>query len=58
MEQVGPNLRTERDKDQRSSLRLIYRKIAYKLSILLIIVQEFEVWESSLSQEKRGIIIG
>ncbi len=38
--------------------RLIYRKIAYQLSILLIIVQEFEVWESNLSQEKKGIISG
>lgn len=38
--------------------RLIDRRIAYQLSILLIIVQEFEVWESSLSQEKKGIISG
>ncbi|MDG3136773.1 hypothetical protein [Streptococcus suis] len=57
MEQVGSNLRTERDKDQRSST-VIYREIACQLSILLIIVQEFEVWESSLSQEKKGIISG
>ncbi|HFI0354117.1 TPA: hypothetical protein ACGOV8_001345 [Streptococcus suis] len=58
MEQVGPNLRTERDEDQRSSSYLLDERIAYQLLILLFIVQEFEVWESSLSQEKKGIISG